>query len=320
MTEAQPAGTTAAIETRRLSKSFGRGDDCLQAVVDLDLSVPAGQVYGFLGPNGAGKSTTIRMLMDLVRPTAGEAVFFGKPVTELASRRRAGALVEGADFYPFMNARDNLGALARTANEYHPGRIEELLETVGLAGRAGERVSGYSTGMKQRLGLAAALLGDPDLLILDEPTNGLDPAGIQEMRGFIRSLAHEQGKTVFLSSHLLNEVEQVCDRVAIIHHGRLLREGPVGELLGSDLHELQIQLQPVEKALTVLTGKWKVERLERGSGVHWVRVEAGSTEAPGIVALLVEAGVDLHQVVQRRQTLEDFFIAITNGEGTVGGA
>jgi len=320
MTETQRTATTPAIETRRLSKSFGRGGDRVQAVVDLDLSVPAGQVYGFLGPNGAGKSTTIRMLMDLVRPTAGQAAFFGQPVTELASRRRAGALVEGADFYPFMNARDNLAVLGRTANDYQPGRIDELLETVGLAGRAAERVSGYSTGMKQRLGLAAALLGDPDLLILDEPTNGLDPAGIQEMRGFIRALAHEQGKTVFLSSHLLNEVEQVCDRVAIIHRGRLLREGPVGELLGSDTHELQLQLQPVEKALAVLSGRWKVERLENGSGLPWLRVEADSAEAPGIVAGLVGAGVAVHQVVQRRQTLEDFFIAITNGEGTAGDA
>jgi ABC-2 type transport system ATP-binding protein len=316
----QPTIPCLAIETRGLSKTFGRREHAVQAVIDLDLEVPAGQVFGFLGPNGAGKSTTIRMLMDLIRPTAGQALFFDRPVTELSSRRRAGALVEGADFYPFMTARDNLAVLGRTANDYRPERIEALLGTVGLAERAGQRVGGFSTGMKQRLGLAAALLGDPDLLILDEPTNGLDPAGIQEMRGFIRDLAHEHGKTVFLSSHLLNEVEQVCDRVAIIHRGRLLREGPVSELLGSDLHELQIQLQPVEAALQALSSRWKAEGLEKGGAVPWLRVEAASAEAPAIVACLVEHGIEVHQVVQRRQTLEDFFISITNGGGAAGDA
>jgi len=310
----------AAIRTRGLSKTFGRKEHAVQAVIDLDLDVPAGQVFGFLGPNGAGKSTTIRMLMDLIRPTAGEAEFFGRSVTELKARRRAGALVEGADFYPFMTARDNLAVLGCTADDCRPERVEALLETVGLAGRASQRVSGFSTGMKQRLGLAAALLGDPDLLILDEPTNGLDPAGIQEMRGFIRDLAHQHGKTVFLSSHLLNEVEQVCDRVAIIHRGRLLREGPVSELLGGDLHELQLQVRPLQTALQALAPEWKAEALDHGGGLPWLRVEADAGEAPRVVARLVRQQVEVHQVVQRRQTLEDFFISITNGEGGDGDA
>jgi ABC-2 type transport system ATP-binding protein len=309
-----------AIRTSCLSKTFGRGDAAVRAVIDLDLRVPAGRVFGFLGPNGAGKSTTIRMLMDLIRPTKGEASFFGQPVSELGARRRVGALVEGADFYPFMTARDNLGVLGRTAGDYQPERIEALLETVGLAGAAAQLVKGFSTGMKQRLGLAAALLSDPELLILDEPTNGLDPAGIQEMRGFIRDLAHEHGKTVFLSSHLLNEVEQVCDRVGIIHHGRLLREGAVSELLGDDLHELQLQVYPLGTALEALRPTWKAEALERAAGVPWLRVEAAADEAPAVVARLVQQQVEVHQVVQRRQTLEDFFIAITNGEGTAGDA
>ncbi|MEJ2013011.1 MAG: ABC transporter ATP-binding protein [Anaerolineales bacterium] len=309
-----------AIETVCLSKTFGRGERTVQAVVDLDLSVPSGQVFGFLGPNGAGKSTTIRMLMDLIRPTAGQAMFFGQSVRDLNARRRAGALVEGAVFYPFMTARDNLAVLGRSAHDYQPERIEELLETVGLADRAGQRVSGFSTGMKQRLGLAAALLSDPDLLILDEPTNGLDPAGIQEMRGCIRDLAREHGKTVFLSSHLLNEVEQVCDRVAIIHRGRLLREGPVGELLGGDLHELQLQVHPLQAALEALAPDRKAERLERGSALPWLRVEADARQAPAVVARMVQHGVEVHQVIQRRQTLEDFFISITNGGEGAGDA
>lgn len=306
--------STLAICTRNLSKIFGRGEQSIQAVIDLNLEVPAQQVFGFLGPNGAGKSTTIRMLMDLIRPTQGEATFFGRPVQELDARRRVGALVEGADFYPFMTARDNLAILGRTADSYQPVRIEALLETVGLAERAGQRVSGFSTGMKQRLGLAAALLGDPDLLILDEPTNGLDPAGIQEMRGFIRDLAHEHGKTVFLSSHLLNEVEQVCDRVAIINRGRLLREGPVGELLGGDLHELQLQVHPVEAALQALVGHWPAEVLPQAQGGHgWLRVTADTGAAPAIIKLLVQHGIEVHQAVQRRQSLEDVFLALTNG-------
>jgi len=314
--QSEPAAVSSsfAIETRGLGKTFGRGDDLVQAVIDLDLSVPAGQVFGFLGPNGAGKSTTIRMLMDLIRPTTGEAFFFGQPVQELEARRRVGALVEGADFYPFMTARDNLAVIGRTSDDYRLERIETLLDQVSLAPRAGQRVGSYSTGMKQRLGLAAALLSDPDLLILDEPTNGLDPAGIQEMRTFIRDLAHEQGKTVFLSSHMLNEVEQVCDRVAIIDHGRLLREGPVSELLGADLHEQQLQVHPLDAALKIIQDTWQVEALKPDQGpLGWLRIQADASAAPAIVKQLVEAGIEVHQVTHRRQSLEDVFLALTNG-------
>ncbi|MGB2896910.1 MAG: ATP-binding cassette domain-containing protein, partial [Anaerolineales bacterium] len=159
--------TTPAIEIRSLSKTFGKGKKTVKAVIDLDLEVQARQVFGFLGPNGAGKSTTIRMLMDLIRPTTGEAFLFGKSTGSLESRKRVGALVEGADFYPFMSAWDNLVVLDRTAGTYQPGRITELIESVGLSERAQQRVGGFSTGMKQRLGLAAALLNDPELLILD---------------------------------------------------------------------------------------------------------------------------------------------------------
>ena len=168
---------TLALQTENLCKTFGNGKKRVEAVKYLELSVEPGQVFGFLGPNGAGKSTTIRMLMDLIRPTAGEAFLFGQPTDSLESRTKVGALVEGADFYPFMTAYDNLMVLDRTTNAYQPDRISELLDSVGLAKRARQNVGGFSTGMKQRLGLAGALLNDPDLLILDEPTNGLDPGG-----------------------------------------------------------------------------------------------------------------------------------------------
>ena len=311
--EATLIDRTPAIEIRGLSKTFGKGDKAVKAVIDLDLVVQAGQVFGFLGPNGAGKSTTIRMLMDLIRPTTGEATLFGLPTGSLESRKQVGALVEGADFYSFMSAWDNLVVLDRTAGTYQPDRISELIASVGLSERAKQPVGGFSTGMKQRLGLAAALLNDPELLILDEPTNGLDPGGIQEMRGFIRDQAHTHGKTVFLSSHMLNEVEQVCDRVAIIHQGVLLREGPVETLLEGEVGQMRLQVQPIEKALQVIAARWS-DALSSSAGKdgNWITLSLNPDQAPVVVAELVQADVQVFQVVQRRQSLEEFFIAVTN--------
>jgi len=310
---------TPAIEIRGLSKTFGKGEKAVQAVRDLNLQVEAGKVFGFLGPNGAGKSTTIRMLMDLIRPSAGEAFLFGKPTGSLESRKRVGALVEGADFYSFMSAWDNLVVLDRTAGSYQPSRITELIESVGLSERAKQPVGGFSTGMKQRLGLAAALLNDPELLILDEPTNGLDPAGIQEMRGFIRDQAHTHGKTVFLSSHMLNEVEQVCDRVAIIDKGVLLREGPVETLLEGEVSQMRLQVQPIDKARQVIASRWSdaLDSLESKDG-DWLTLSLNPDQAPVVIAELVQADVQVFQVVHKRQSLEEFFIAVTNhdSEGT----
>jgi ABC-2 type transport system ATP-binding protein len=302
------------IRTEGLSKTFGRGKTAVAAVRDLSLEVVAGQVYGFLGPNGAGKTTTIRMLMDLIRPSGGRAEIFGRDVRSAGALARVGGLVEGPAFYGYLSARRNLEVLARTADDYRPQRIRQLLEQVGLAARANQQVSGYSMGMKQRLGIAAALLGDPALVILDEPTNGLDPAGIQEMRGFIRSLAGEHGKTVFLSSHLLNEVEQTCDRVAIIHRGKLIREGPVSTLLAENASELRIQAEPVDLAEQVLREQWEVvrESIPGGNALPWLRVGAPPRESPRVVELLVGRGVRVHQAVIQRQTLESYFLAATN--------
>ena len=295
-----------AIQTRDLSKTFGRrGRKRIEAVKQLNLEVQAGQVYGFLGPNGAGKSTTIRMMLDLIHPTSGDVYLYGQHVHRHHEvLRRVGALVEGATFYNFLSGRRNLEVLARTANCYDPRRIEQLLEQVGLAERANQRVKGYSTGMKQRLGLAAALLGDPDLLILDEPTNGLDPGGMHEIRTFIRQLVDQQGKTVFLSSHLLSEVEQVCDRVAIINLGEIVREGAVNELLAGK-STLRVEAQPLQRAAEVLRPYWSVVTNET-----WLTVSATRDESPHVVRRLVEAGVDVYQVAAQRQTLEEYFLAV----------
>jgi ABC-2 type transport system ATP-binding protein len=301
-----------AIHTEKLSKTFGKGKNSVAAVEGLDLEVEPGQVYGFLGPNGAGKTTTIRILMDLIRPSGGRAEIFGRNARAAGALRRVGGLVEGPAFYGYLSGRNNLELLARTANDYRPERVRELLEQVGLAPRAGQPVSSYSMGMKQRLGVAAALLGDPDLVILDEPTNGLDPAGIQEMRGFIRSLVKERGKTVFLSSHLLNEVEQICDRVAIIHKGEMIREGPVARLLAEDASKLKIQVTPVERAEEVLKEHWETSR-ETGAPEQfpWLIVAAPPQESPRVVELLVQKGFRIYQVVVQRQTLEGYFLAAT---------
>ncbi len=296
-----------AIQFDHLSKTFGRGPTVVEAVRNLNLRIATNQVFGFLGPNGAGKSTTIRLLMNLIRPSEGKALIFDRPVAQdPVVLRRVGALVEGAAFYDYLTGRQNLEVLSRTANDLKPERIEQLLEFVGLAARSNQRVSGYSTGMKQRLGLAASLLNDPELVILDEPTNGLDPAGIQEIRALIRTMVDRDGKTVFLSSHLLNEVEQLCDRVAIIHQGQILRHGPVSELLTAENTALRIQAEPVEKAMAILANSWPVARHK-----DWLEVSASPKEGPAIVAQLVDAGVKIYQLVARHQSLEDYFMAVT---------
>jgi ABC-2 type transport system ATP-binding protein len=296
-----------AIRLDGLTKTFGKGSRQVKAVNDIELAVEPGQVYGFLGPNGAGKTTTIRLLLGLIRPTSGQAFIFGQDVNRHPEvLRRVGALVEGATFYNFLSAYDNLAVLARTANDFRPERIVSLLAEVGLAGRADRRVNGYSTGMKQRLGIAAAMLSDPELVILDEPTNGLDPAGIQEMRGFIRDLAEGRGKTVFLSSHLLREVEQTCDQVAIINHGEIIRHGAVASLLSGGPALLRLQVTAAEDAARALAPDWPVESVD-----GWLHVQASTDQSPAIVRRLVAANVDVHQVIVERRTLEDYFLAVT---------
>ena len=302
------------IELDLLSKTYGHGSKAVNAVREVSLTVHPGEVYGFLGPNGAGKSTTIRMLLGLISPTSGGLRLFGRGLREEpAVLRRVGSLVDGGAFYPFLTGRRNLEVLAKT----HGGgreRIDPLLEQVGLARDSNRKVKGYSTGMRQRLGVAAALLGDPEVVILDEPVNGLDVAGIQEMRILIRRLAAEEGKAVFLSSHLLHEVQQVCDRVAIIGNGRMIREATIADLLSRD-DGLRLEAAPQEAAEAALEGRWAVER--DGDAL---RIRAGREEAPEVVRRLVGAGVDVHGLAPVQVNLEEVFLAMTQAEEEAGDA
>jgi ABC-2 type transport system ATP-binding protein len=230
-----------AIETKGLTKHYGKHP----AVLDLDLRVPPGVVFGFLGRNGAGKTTTIGMLCGLLRPTGGQAWILGHETRRdlRPALRRTGVLLDRPAFYPYLSGKENLWAVAQALGGAAPSRIFEVLAVVELDDRAGDRFGAYSAGMKQRLGLAAALLNDPDLLILDEPTTGLDPIGQRDIRQMVRRLAGETGKTIFFSSHQLREVEQICDQVAIIDRGRLVVQGPLHEVAaGRDLETMFMEL------------------------------------------------------------------------------
>lgn len=300
--------TLPVVELVDLGKVYRGGKSGVQAVKGVSISVGAGEVYGFLGPNGAGKSTTIRMLLGLIAPTAGEVLLFGEPLrNNPAVLRRVGSLVDGGAFYPFLSGRTNLQVLAKTHGA-GADRINALLAQVGLSDAADRKVKGYSTGMRQRLGVAAALLGDPELVILDEPVNGLDAAGIQEMRLLIRSLSAEHGKTVFLSSHLLHEVQQVCDRVAIISRGEVIREATIRDLLSAD-EGLRLHASPLELARSVIEERWAAAA--EGDSIV---VSATQEEAPELVRRLVGAGVDIFGLTPERRNLEDVFLSITQEE------
>ena len=305
--------TTAAIQVENLTKVFGKGKTQVRAVNGLNLEVQPGQVYGFLGPNGAGKSTTIRMLIDLIHPTSGTAYIYGKAVQKAHDvlQQKVGALVDHAAFYPFLTGRKNLEILAKVGGySQNHEQIQHLLEVVGMADRADRVESGYSTGMKQRLGIAATLLGNPELIILDEPTNGLDPKGIREIREFIRELVDKQGKTVFLSSHMLNEVEQVCDRVAIVSEGRVIQEGAVQELLADQI-ALRIEVDPIETAQSILQQHWQVTS---EAEVGLLQVQANREDSPHIIRLLTAASINIYQIITHRRTLEEYFLSVTENE------
>jgi ABC-2 type transport system ATP-binding protein len=298
----------SAIYLDNLSKRFGQGKSGRLAVDALTLEVKAGQVFGFLGQNGAGKTTTIRLLLDLMRPTGGTAYLFGAdPRHNRSVLRRVGALVEGAAFYPYLSGRANLELLQRM-NDGKSQPIAPLLARVGLEGRGEDRFDSYSMGMKQRLGIAAALLSNPDLVILDEPTNGFDPVGMVEMRTTIRDLVEKDGKTVFLSSHLLNEVEQVCDRVAIINQGQLVREGKITDLLAG--HErVKIEVNDAAHALKTLTspGSWQTESVAEENSIT---VTVKHDQIPSVIAALVNGGTAIYAVNSQRDTLESLFLSL----------
>jgi ABC-2 type transport system ATP-binding protein len=294
------------IETRALTKRYG---DAIVAVDDLQLRVRRGEVYGFLGPNGAGKTTTLRMLLGLVRPTSGHAAVLGAPPGSPQGLVRIGAMVEAPAFYPFLSGRDNLRVLARYAGVTED-RVEAVLDQVGLSDRASDRSATYSLGMKQRLGVAAALLKDPELLILDEPTNGLDPAGMADMRELIRSLGKGR-RTVVLSSHLMGEIEQVSDRVGVIRNGSLVAEGTVETLRGRA--GLKVRAEPLAEAARLVGNLPDVNAVTTVDGRLDVTVDAA--QAPAINRMLVQAGIAVSELYAQKASLEDVFLELTTSGG-----
>jgi ABC-2 type transport system ATP-binding protein len=292
-----------AIRTEKLTKRFRSR----VAVDGLNLNVKRGQIFGFLGPNGAGKTTTIRMLLGHAKASLGEARVLGARVPDELDKifRRVGALTESPSFYPTVSARTNLRLLARTAgNRAARKRVDPLLERVGLADRGNDKVGKYSQGMRQRLGLAAALLHDPEVLLLDEPATGLDPAGIREVRDLLVGLRTE-GKTVFLSSHLLSEVEQVSDSVAVLSQGRLAWQGGIKELTQSTVPIVRVVVDDVDRAASVLTeGGWIVRREELALLVE-------NAEPSAVNAALSEVGLHPSELSEARRSLEEVFLELT---------
>ena len=296
------------IETRGLTRRFGQQ----LAVNNLNLLVPAAGVYGFLGPNGAGKTTAIRMLLGLIRPNAGEVRLFGQPLraNHASLMRRVGALVESPSLYPHLTGRENLEVTRRLLGSSRD-LIDVALDIIKLKKDADRRVREYSLGMRQRLGLALALLNKPDLLILDEPTNGLDPAGIHEMRDLIRRLPDEFGVTVFLSSHLLSEVEQIAGHIGIIHEGSLLFQGPLAELQKKQQTKLTVGVKQLDEAVNCLVNAgWTVKRLD-----ELLNVSARTSEdAVRINNLLVDHRLEVFHLSLSQASLEDNFLTLTNGQ------
>jgi ABC-2 type transport system ATP-binding protein len=308
MVTGAPGGSV--IEIRGLRKEFRRlrGGSTV-AVAGLDLEVPTGGVFGFLGPNGSGKTTTIRCLLGLVSPSAGACRLLGASSRrELAAvLPRVGALVEAPAAFPGFSGRRNLTLLARVAG-IGRRRVDEVLELVGLAARAGDRVKTYSLGMKQRLGIAAALLKDPEVLILDEPANGLDPAGIKEVRELLRSIGRE-GRTVFVSSHQLGEVQQMCDRVAILSAGRLITSGPVDEVLarGKGASGLLVRVEEGDQALRAL----REAGIEARPAGDVLRVDLPAPEGWRVTRALAERGMYLSELRPEEVSLETVFLELT---------
>tara|TARA_R110002051_G_scaffold157457_1_gene229097 strand:- start:1024 stop:1890 length:867 start_codon:yes stop_codon:yes gene_type:complete len=274
----------AVIETRDLTKTYGT----VRALDGLSLSIPRGGVYGILGPNGAGKSTLFRILLGLIRPSDGTATVMGGAIGDIAAMRRMGSMIETPRYPPYLSARQVLEWLALSHGVEATAEIPAWLDRVSLTEAADRRVRGFSVGMLQRLGVAAALMSKPDLVILDEPTSGMDPPGIQEMRALIRSLADDDGVTVILASHQLLEVQKICDRVAILNRGKLILEGAVSDLTAAGGERLRLTLSPVEAALAVLG--------ERGArDDDGVMAAITREEAPALIRALVERGVDISE-------------------------
>jgi ABC-2 type transport system ATP-binding protein len=297
------------LQTANLSKCFKKR----WAVSDVNLEVRRGDIFGFLGPNGAGKSTTIRMLLSLIAPTNGEVLLFEKP---LRSHRReilarVGGLVERADFYLYLSARRNLEIVSSLRGGGTKKEIDDALRIVALTDRANDKVKTYSHGMKQRLGIAQALLGSPEFIILDEPTTGLDPQGIKEVRELIKKLSAEHQMTIFLSSHLLSEIEQTATSMAIINRGKLVVQGKVHDLLNDGASVVKIEAAPLEKAKQVAASHPSVQHIEQNETT--LEVKMPTDDVSSLNAMLVAAGVQVKALIPKR-SLEDYFLSITDDQ------
>ena len=299
----EAAAGSPAIRTVELSKSFGR----TVAVAGLTMTVPRGEVFGFLGPNGAGKTTSVKLLLGLLKPTSGQAWLLGRPIGDLATRRRIGYLPELFRYQGWLSAREVLALhceLAPLPRSSWKDEIATVLETVGLSERAGDRVGTFSKGMQQRLGLGAALLGEPELVFLDEPTSALDPVGRHDVREIIRGLA-SRGTAVFLNSHLLSEVEQVCDRVAVVDHGRVIAAGTMDELLSGTAVRVRVTgLAQADR--NKLSGFGNID--DEGEQLTFTNLSA--ERVPDLVAQIVALGGRVYEVAPRHQTLEDRFLQL----------
>ena len=307
----------AAIESERLVKRFGKRE----AVASVDLNVPTGSIYAFLGQNGAGKTTTIRLVLGLLRPTAGTVRVWGYDVASerLAAARGVGSLVETPALYDRLTGRENLD-LARRMLGVRASDIDRVLEVVDLRDAAGRLAGGYSLGMRQRLGLARAMLGQPRLLVLDEPSNGLDPEGMREMRALIRTLPERDGVTVFVSSHLLNEVEQIATHVGLMHDGRLLAQSTLAELKGAGERELAVTVVGAERAAAALADNgYAVCAPDSGSlRLAVPQDREAASFAAGVNLALVERGFAVSRLTSAEPTLEDVYLGLIAARGATG--
>ena len=309
----------AVMSVRSIKKKIGGK----WIIKDVSFDIFSGEIFGFLGPNGSGKTTTIRMLVDLIRPTEGQIIICGKDIHKQRNEALSfvGSIVENPEMYPYLTGWENLEHFARMIPGIDDTRIHEVVEIVGMQNRIHDKVKKYSLGMRQRLGIAQALLARPKLLILDEPTNGLDPQGIKELREFIHRLAAD-GMSLFISSHLLSEIQMMCDRVAIITHGEVIAVGSVEQLLNKSESKVWIQIDKPELAIQIFEqAGYKAELLQPDSvdepnqlGTTVLEVAVEPQHVPDINRKLMDAGVEVYAIERRNPTLEQLFLSLTGGE------